>query len=108
MSGVTAPRRIQPPAADFDTDARTVPAVGRPEQADADLDAPWDLSVGFDAVAHSSRVVTTIDWCTGTVISRERIEHVGERWSPVRRPMIVSGVIFLDGCPHQQYRGNHE
>ncbi|MEV4539478.1 hypothetical protein AB0J82_37460 [Asanoa sp. NPDC049518] len=47
-------------------------------------------------------LLMTLDWCSGRVVSEERIEYVGERWSPVRRPMVVSGVLFLTEHRHEQ------
>lgn len=56
---------------------------------------PVECPAAFDPAGSVSGLLVTVDWCSGTVISEERIEHVGRRWSPVRRPLVVSAVVFL-------------
>ena len=62
---------------------------------------PAECPAAFDAArCHVSDLLMTMDWCSGTVISEERIEHVGRRWSPVRPPLVVSAVVYLADCHH--------
>ena len=64
---------------------------------------PAECPAGFDAArCHVSGLLMTMDWCSGTVISEERIEHVGRRWSPVRPPLVVSAVVYLAERRHAQ------
>jgi len=56
---------------------------------------PVECPAAFDPACHVSGLLMTIDWCSGTVISEERIEHVGRRWSPFRPPLVVSAVVFF-------------
>ncbi|SNT56006.1 hypothetical protein SAMN05421812_109304 [Asanoa hainanensis] len=53
---------------------------------------PAEWPTGFDP---TRGLLVTLDWCSGRVVSEERVEYVGERWSPVRHPFVVSAVLFL-------------
>jgi len=65
---------------------------------------PAQWPAGFDPTRQVSGLLMTLDWCSGRVVSEERIEYVGQRWSPVRRPMVVSGVLFLAGAERRPER----
>jgi hypothetical protein len=82
----------QAATAGVDTSPTSEAVSAEPGQGDPQVVA------GFDAAVHVCGRLTTLDWCTGAVICEERIEHVGQQWSPVRPPVAISAVLYLADC----------
>jgi hypothetical protein len=88
-------------AAGVDTSPTSEAVLTEPGQGDPQVVA------GFDAAVHVCGRLTTLDWCTGSVVCEERIEHVGQQWSPVRPPVAISAVLYLAESRNRR-RNPHE